>query len=180
MRVGRNPAANRVRHAVITSDDRDVRPMSSTANAFTRGQVRAEREAELDAVPPVDRFLSALAGALMAGCDVWTPDAVLDATVPEWRFRCVGPDAIRTEYGRWFADPAHFESLRRMPIAGGEVVEYTLVWSEKGVPHTGHHLHVFELTGGLISRDTVFCGGRWPASLLAEMEAAQAATDPAS
>jgi hypothetical protein len=149
--------------------------MSSTTSARTTGRTRAQRNAEPDGVPPVDRFLAAIAGALMAGCDVWTPDAVLDATVPEWRFRCVGPQAIRTEYGRWFADPGHFESIRRMPIAGGEVVEYTLVWSEKGVPHTGHHLHVLELTDGLISRDTVFCGGRWPASLLAEMEAAEAA-----
>jgi len=31
---------------------------------------------------------------------------------------------------------------------------------------------VLELTDGLISRDTVFCGRRRPASLLAEMEAA--------
>ena len=105
--------------------------MSSTTSARTTGRTRAQRNAEPDAVPPVDRFLSAVAGALMAGCDVWTPDAVLDATVPEWRFRCVGPQAIRTEYGRWFADPGHFESLRRLPIAGGEVVEYTLVWSER-------------------------------------------------
>jgi hypothetical protein len=35
-------------------------------------------------------------------------------------------------------------------------------------------LHLLTVRGGLIAADTVFCGGRWPASLLAEMEAADA------
>jgi hypothetical protein len=37
-----------------------------------------------------------------------------------------------------------------------------------------HHLHLLTVRDGLIVADTVFCGGRWPASLLAEMEAADA------
>ncbi len=55
-----------------------------------------------------------------------------------------------------------------------EIVEYTLSWSENGVPHAGHHLHVLTVRDDRIVADTVFCGGRWPASLLAEMEAARA------
>jgi hypothetical protein len=51
-------------------------------------------------------------------------------------------------------------------------VEYTLSWSENGVPHAGHHLHVLTVRDDQIVADTVFCGGRWPAALLAEMEAA--------
>jgi hypothetical protein len=87
-----------------------------------------------------------------------------------------GPDAIRAEYSRWFADPGHFDELRRYPAGGGasEVVEYTLSWSENGVPHAGHHMHLLTVRDGLIVADTVFCGGRWPAALLAEMEAADA------
>jgi hypothetical protein len=47
---------------------------------------------------PVDAFLAAVEGGAMASCSVWAPDAVLDATVPNWRFRRQGPAAIRAEY----------------------------------------------------------------------------------
>jgi hypothetical protein len=78
--------------------------------------------------PAIEKFLQAIESAAIPACDVRSADATLDATVPHWRLHASGPDAIRAEYARWFADPA----------------------------------------------DTVFCGGRWPASLLAEMEAADA------
>jgi hypothetical protein len=51
-------------------------------------------------------------------------------------------------------------------------VEYTLSWTENGVPHAGHHVHLLTVRNDQIVADTVFCGGRWPAALLAEMEAA--------
>jgi hypothetical protein len=121
----------------------------------------------------IDRFLYAIENAAIAGCDAWSTDAILDATVPNWRLRAVGPDAIRAEYGRWFADRGSFGELRRMPVPGiGELVEYTLSWSENGVPHAGHHMHLLTVRDDQITSDTVFCGGRWPATLLAEMEAA--------
>jgi hypothetical protein len=86
-----------------------------------------------------------------------------------------GAEAIRAEYSRWFSDPAHFDELRRFPLTGvGELVEYTLSWQENGVPHAGHHMHLLTVRDDRITRDTVICGGRWPASLLAEMEAAGA------
>ena len=124
----------------------------------------------------VDTFLDAIEHAAIAECDVWSTDATLDATVPNWRMQMTGADAIRAEYGRWFADKGRFEELRRYPAADGrtEIVEYTLSWSENGVPYAGHHLHVLTVRDDQIVADTVFCGGRWPASLLAEMEAAHA------
>jgi hypothetical protein len=54
------------------------------------------------------------------------------------------------------------------------VVEYTLSWTENGVPHAAHHVHLLTVRDDRIVADTVMCGGRWPASLLAEMEAADA------
>jgi hypothetical protein len=120
----------------------------------------------------VDRFLAAVEAGAMAGCDVWSDAAVLDATVPNWRFRKQGPDAIRGEYAHWFADPGRFEELRRLPVEGGEVVDYVLAWEEAGVPHAAHHMHVIQVRDDRIESDTVLCGGRWPAGLLAEMEAA--------
>jgi hypothetical protein len=126
--------------------------------------------------PVIDLFLDAIERGAIGDCDAWSGDATLDATVPNWRMQLHGADAIRGEYGRWFADPGRFEELRRFPAADGttEIVEYTLSWSENGVPHAAHHLHVLAVRDNRIVADTVFCGGRWPASLLAEMEAAHA------
>ena len=125
---------------------------------------------------PIDTFLAAVEAAAIPGCDAWDPDATLDATVPGWRMQVCGPDAIRAEYARWFADPGRMGELRRFPVTGGpsEVVEYVLSWTENGIPHAAHHMHLLTVRDDQITADTVMCGGRWPASLLAEMEAAHA------
>ena len=59
----------------------------------------------------VDKFLQAIENAAIPGCDAWSADATLDATVPNWRMHKAGADAIRDEYSRWFADPAHFDEF---------------------------------------------------------------------
>lgn len=125
--------------------------------------------------PVVDRFLEAVRTGRIDGCeDVWADHVALDATVPNWRFRRTGPAQVRETYRGWFADPGEFEELRRSPVAGGEVVEYLLTWTEDGVPHAAHHLHWLDVADDRIVADLVLCGGRWPAGLLAEMEAADA------
>lgn len=135
----------------------------------------AHDEEMLMASTTVDKFLQAIQSAAIPDCDVWSADATLDATVPNWRMHRSGADAIRAEYRQWFTDPAHFEELRRLPITGvGELVEYTLSWQENGVPHAAHHMHLLTVRDDRIVSDTVLCGGRWPAGLLAEMEAADA------
>lgn len=113
------------------------------------------------------------AGGFSAACDVYAPDVVLDATVPGWRFKVAGEQGVRDEYGRWFAVPAELVELDRHHIFGGEVVEYFMTWTQGGVVHGAHHLHLLTVDGtsDRISADHVFCGGRWPASLLAEMNA---------
>jgi len=127
----------------------------------------------------VDDFLAAVRSATIPACTAWAPDAVLDATVPGWRFGMLGPDEIRAEYSGWFADPGEFLEFMRLPVPGGELVRYLLAWTEDGVPHLAHHMHVLEVEGGLIRSDTVVCGGRWPAPLVSEMQAAQEAREAA-
>ena len=128
--------------------------------------------ASTKALTSVDRLLEAIAagrGGTVAG--LYADDAILDATVPDWRFRVDGGEAIAAQYAEWFADVAEFEELDRKPVPGGEVVTYFLRWSEGGVPHAAHHCHLLTLdAGGLIALEKVFCGGRWDASLLARME----------
>ncbi|HET7014759.1 MAG TPA: hypothetical protein VFI65_12660 [Streptosporangiaceae bacterium] len=130
----------------------------------------------MDSTLVVDRFLHAIENAAIPDCDAWSSDATLDATVPNWRLHAAGADAIRAEYSQWFADRAHFDELRRYPVGDGtgEVIEYTLSWQENGVPHAAHHMHLLTVRDDLIVSDMVMCGGRWPASLLADMEAASA------
>ena len=125
----------------------------------------------------VDRFCAAIAGATLGTVDAFCEDVVLDATVPNWHFVRRGRDAVQDELARWYVDPGDFETLRRTPLPAGELVEFDLTWVEGGVPHACRQAHVLELRDGRIARDTVWCGGRWPASLLAEMEEAQRAVD---
>jgi hypothetical protein len=120
----------------------------------------------------VTAFLDAVASGRGIPVELYSDDAVVDATVPNWRMGAQGPDAIARLYGGWFAVPGSFEQLRREPLPDGELVVYLLTWSERGVPHAAHHCHVITLgDDDRIVADTVFCGGRWPASLLAEMAA---------
>ncbi len=121
----------------------------------------------------VTSFLDAVAAGRGVPDELYAPDVTLDATVPNWRYTLHGREAVAAEYGRWFRDPASFEELARSPLPDGEVVTYLMSWTEHGVPHAAHHCHLIRLDdAGLISSDTVFCGGRWPAQLLAEMAAA--------
>lgn len=119
----------------------------------------------------VDRLLAVVAGG-EPGADLLSPTAALDATVPGWRFSVTG-DAILGTYAQWFADPGELEELERQPTPTGEVVTYTVTWVEGGVPHAAHHVHVLTIEDDRITRDQFWCGGRWPAPLLAEMEAAR-------
>jgi hypothetical protein len=118
----------------------------------------------------IDRLLTAIrTGSPVA--DLYRGDAHLDATVPNWRFTVDGAAAIGTEYGRWFIHPGRFSELRRTSTADGEVVEYTLRWTEDGEPHAAHHLHVLTVDRARdrVATDRVWCGGRWDAALLDQM-----------
>jgi hypothetical protein len=117
----------------------------------------------------VGEFLRAAETGTMARCRAFAEAVVLDATVPNWRFTTHGADEVRAEFGRWYADPGRFEELHRRPTDEGEVVEFTLSWQQHGVPHACHQVHILQIDDGVIISDRVWCGGRWPASLLAEM-----------
>lgn len=120
---------------------------------------------------PIDTFLAGIEAGDISN-DVFARDAVLDATVPNWRFTVRGGDAVRAELRKWYADPGHFDDVRRSPLADGELVEFDLRWEEGGVPHACHQAHVLRLRDGWIASATVWCGGRWPAALIEAMAAA--------
>jgi len=127
-------------------------------------------------VPPpsaVDRFVASVEAGRALDADTLHPDVVLDATVPNWRLHQRGADAVGAQLAGFYGHPGRFEQLRRIAIPDGELVELTLTWTEDGVPHVSHQAHLLTLApDGRIVGDTLWCGGRWPADLLAEMEAA--------
>jgi hypothetical protein len=127
----------------------------------------------------VDRFCEAITCAGFERTDLFCDDAVLEAVVPNWRFVTRGAAAVRTELGHWFADPGCFVWLHRTPLPEGELVQFELVWEEHGVTHACRQVHVLRLRDGRIAEDAAWCGGRWPASLVAEISAAQLAADAA-
>jgi hypothetical protein len=123
----------------------------------------------------IGELLAAIEGARVPDADVYAPDVAFDATVPSWRFQRQGADAVRAELATWYAAAGRFEEVSRSRRDGGELVEFTLDWTEADVPHRCHQVHLLDLSGGLISSHRVWCGGRWPASLVAEMRAAGSA-----
>lgn len=71
---------------------------------------------------PIAAFLDAVQTAAVEHADIYADNAVLDATVPNWRFQVRGPDAIRAEYAKWFNEPVTFVELQRIRIPDGELV----------------------------------------------------------
>jgi hypothetical protein len=121
----------------------------------------------------VTKLLAAIEAGQPVPSDLLAEDIVLDATVPDWRMRLRGTSAVLERYGAWFADPGHFEELTRTPMPGGEIVRFLLSWTENGVPMAARQAHFYEIDDSdRITRDEMFCGGRWDAGRLAEMEAA--------
>jgi hypothetical protein len=121
---------------------------------------------------PVSALLEDICGGTGLRPDIYAGDAVLDATVPGWRFQQVGRSAVAAQLGDWYADPGVFEELERTPLPRGELVTFTLTWSEDGDRWTTHQVHLVELADGRITRQQVWCGGRWPSHRVAEMAAA--------
>jgi hypothetical protein len=122
---------------------------------------------------PIEKYLTAIETGTVDDCTAIASDMTFDATVPEWRFQVRGATAVREELGRWYAAPGAFEDLTRTAIPGGELVQFLLRWVEDGVDFAAHQAHVLEVAGDEIVRDTVWCGGRWSATLQAEMAHAQ-------
>jgi hypothetical protein len=121
---------------------------------------------------PVQRFLDAVIDPTLGFAEVFSSDAVLDATVPNWRYTVTGAELVTRELGRWYAHTGAFDSVTRVSLPDGELVQFDLSWEEDGTPHAVHQAHVLAIVADRVTRDTAWCGGRWSAALLAEMEAA--------
>ena len=121
----------------------------------------------------VSRFLEAVTAGTGVPQDVFTDDAVLDATIPGFRFAQHGPEHVAGQLSSWFADPGAFTDLERTPLGDGrELVRFLLTWQEAGDEWAAHQSHLVQLDGERIRSIEMFCGGRWNSARQAEIAAA--------
>lgn len=135
---------------------------------------------ETTAGSPVTRLLAACASGRDVPSDLFTDDVAFDAVVPNWRFPLSGATPVARQMAEWFRfdAPASYQELKRLATADGEVVGFTITWIESGVPHAARQSWHIMVDGHRISGLELWCGGRWPADLLASMEAAHAGRQP--
>jgi len=120
----------------------------------------------------IDQFVAAVESAGFTSSDFFAEDAVLDVTIPDWRFTVRGADAICRELAAWLPGRTNIDEIHRFAMLGGEAVELSLSWEAARIPYACHQLHLIQLKDGLIAEDKAWCGGHWPADLLAEMAGA--------
>ena len=120
---------------------------------------------------PITRLLDAVAAGTGVPTDIFAPDAVLDATVPGWRFEKHGPAAIATKLSGWYETPATLTEVTRSPVPGGETVRFTQACDGPAGPWAARQVHVLTVDGGRIVRQEMWCGGRWDAERQAAMRA---------
>jgi hypothetical protein len=119
----------------------------------------------------VSTLLNAIETGTPVPDGVLADDVVLDATVPMWRLTLQGVDAFRERFSIWFADPGKYESIERIPTPDGEIVQLVLTWVENGIPFLARQAHFLQVDDtGRITRDAMYCGGRWDAAKQAEIE----------
>lgn len=121
----------------------------------------------------VSRLLEAITAGTGVPQELFAPDAVLDATIPGFRFAQHGPEHVAGQMSSWFAHPGAFDDLERTALARDvELVRFVLTWDEDGDRWAAHQSHLVELEGDLIRHVEMFCGGRWDSRRQAEIAAA--------
>jgi hypothetical protein len=123
------------------------------------GEAMTETAIRTDAI---SRLLDAVTDGTGVPADLFAAHAVLDATVPGFRFAQHGPSADAGQLSGWFAHRGAFTDLERTPLPDGrELVRFVLTWHEDGDEWAAHQSHLVELEGERIRHLEMFCGGRW-------------------
>ena len=150
------------------------------------GRWRVSLAAQLRQLPGLLKVLGSRTFAVMH----WLGEIEREHPIePHWYLAVLGTDPSAQGHGLGSAllqsrlsrcddrrFPAYLESSKESNVPYYERFGFAAVsepYLEDGVPHAAHQVHLVTVDAGRISRDTVFCGGRWPAALLAEMEAAR-------
>lgn len=107
----------------------------------------------------VDRFRELVEGAefeRLAG--LYAPEALLDVTLPAWRFQLRGPDAIRSQFRAWYEVPARILRWDVRSADWGAVIEAEELHEDGIYFRYTYHLTIED---DRIARHLVFCPGAW-------------------
>lgn len=96
----------------------------------------------------IDQFVAAVESGGFTSLNVFADDAILDVTIPDWRFTVRGAAAIRRELATWLPGRTNIEEIHRFPMSGGEAVELSLSWEAAGIAYACHQLHLRNVTLG--------------------------------
>lgn len=95
---------------------------------------------------------------------LFTPAAILDATVPGWWFQRQGGDEIAAQFKEWYGDssPAYLK-WREHQAPWGAVVESEETRSSGGEEYYSRNVWLCFTEAGKISRLALYCPGDWDA-----------------
>ena len=118
----------------------------------------------------ISKFVEAMRTARWDGFEkMYTPDALFDASVPNWHFQLEGGDKAVEQLADWFGiAPDVFEAVITA-TEDGAVVDFEMRRTCPGNPSENHapHLegtrqaHIFRLRDGKIAEERVYCSGEW-------------------
>lgn len=116
----------------------------------------------------IRRFISTLATGKWADiADCYTPDAIFDASVPNWHFQWEGGDRCISQLQEWFPAEARVVECNVVGTDEGAVVDFEIRRTCPGDSSHASHLeggrqaHIFRLAGGRIAEQRVYCAGEW-------------------
>ncbi len=104
--------------------------------------------------------------------ELYEPEVLLDAHVPNWRFQVQGRHAVAEITGTALPGPGRFASFNVEPTASGDLL---LEFEWRGHTDVGEavsrELHVLRLDGGRIAEQVLYCAGVWSPQLQQQMAA---------
>lgn len=111
-------------------------------------------------------------GDQAALAELYAPEALLDAHVPNWRFQVQGREAVAARTAG-LPGPGRFASFEAEPTASGdELMQFEWRQGEESGGAVVRELHLLRLDDdGRIAEQVLFCAGVWDPELQARMAA---------
>ena len=95
---------------------------------------------------------------------LYSPDALLDVNVVQWRFQRKGHEEIRAQFVGWYGSgPSQLLNVDEWPTPWGSVIQTEERWTYDGRPAYSRVLHVLFDEGGKVARHIFYCTGPWDA-----------------
>ena len=102
--------------------------------------------------------------------ELYRPDALLDVSVPQWRYQLQGREAIRQALAEELAPLAgsgRVTGQRATRTDDGVVVELEVRFEQDGEERQWREVHLFHTDGTAITEHRNYCTGVWDAATIA-------------